>query len=58
MSDNPFLLPPGSAKPPASPPAASPPAASPTSPAGPSGDPSHYIAVPASVPSLFQSSMP
>lgn len=49
MSDNPFLLPPGGAKPSASPPAASPPAASPTSPAAPSGDPSHYIAVPASV---------
>lgn len=49
MSDNPFLLPPGGAKPSASPPAASPPAASPTSPTAPSGDPSHYIAVPASV---------
>jgi len=43
MSDNPFLLPPGDAKPPTSPPAERPVAA----PAVP--DPSHYIAIPASV---------
>ena len=44
MSDNPFLLPPGRAKPPALPPS--------VPNASPSPDPVHYIAVPASVESV------
>jgi len=44
MSDNPFLLPPGGARPPAASPAVAPPAVAPPVP-----DPAHYIAIPASV---------
>ena len=49
MSDNPFLLPPGGARPPAASPAVAPPAVAPPAVAPPVPDPAHYIAIPASV---------